>query len=204
MLQFYLGGGAVRPGRSARRPPFRARSSRPPSARRRSSAGGWASRPTRSTSSRSSRPSRRRRSSVCPYIGGLSFQKVSADIPKNFEPGLTDDELRQIRLKLDAAGLRLLTYYIQDIPGDEAGCRKVFEFGRKLGIETFMSEPKPEALDMIEKFCDEYGINVALHNHDQKASPHYWNPEGILKACAGPQQAPRRLRRPRLLDARGH
>jgi type 1 glutamine amidotransferase/sugar phosphate isomerase/epimerase len=119
------------------------------------------------------------------YIGGLSFQKVSKEIPKNFDPQLSDDELMAIRLKLDAAGLRLLTFYIQEIPGDEAGCRRIFEFGRKLGIETFLSEPKLESLDMIEKFCDEYNINVALHNHDPKGSPHYWNPEGILKACAG-------------------
>ncbi len=107
-----------------------------------------------------------------PYMGGLSFQKVSAEIPKNFDPALDDDELKQIRLKLDAAGVRMLTYYIQQIPGDPEGCRRVFEFGRKIGIETFMSEPAPEALDTIEKFCDEYGLNVALHNHDQKASPH--------------------------------
>ncbi len=75
-----------------------------------------------------------------PFMGGLSFQKVSDAIPGNFEPGLCEDELRQVRLKLDAAGVRMLTYFIQDIPGDEAGCRKVFEFGRKIGIETFMSE----------------------------------------------------------------
>jgi type 1 glutamine amidotransferase/sugar phosphate isomerase/epimerase len=120
-----------------------------------------------------------------PYIGGLSFQKVSQDIPKNFDPQLSDDELRQIRLKLESAGVRLLTFYIQDIPNDEAACRKIFEFGRKMGIETFMSEPKLEALPLIDKFCNEYGINVSLHNHDQKASPQYWNPEGVLKACQG-------------------
>jgi type 1 glutamine amidotransferase/sugar phosphate isomerase/epimerase len=120
-----------------------------------------------------------------PYMGGLSFQKVSKEIPKNFDDQLTDDELKQIRLKLDSAGIRLLTYYIHRIPGDEAGCRKVFEFGRKIGIETFMSEPLPEALDTIEKFCDDYDINVAIHNHDRKASPQYWNPEGILKVCRG-------------------
>jgi type 1 glutamine amidotransferase/sugar phosphate isomerase/epimerase len=120
-----------------------------------------------------------------PYMGGLSFQKVSKEIDKNFEPGLTDNELKQIRLKLDSAGVCLLTYYIQQIPGDETGCRKVFEFGRKIGIETFMSEPLPEAFDIIEKFCDDYDINVAIHNHDQKASPVYWNPEGIMKVCRG-------------------
>ena len=120
-----------------------------------------------------------------PFMGGLSFQKVSKEIPKNFDPELTDDELKQIRLKLDAAGVRLLTYYFHNIPGDEAGCLRVFEFARKIGIETFMSEPAGEALDTIEKFCDEYDINVALHNHDKKASPQYWHPEGILKACRG-------------------
>ncbi len=120
-----------------------------------------------------------------PYIGGLSFQKVSADLPRNFDPQLTDDELTRIRLQLETAGLRLLTYYIQDIPAEEAAARKIFEFGRKMGIETFMSEPKPEALDLIARLCDEYKINVALHNHDQKASPQYWNPEGVLAACQG-------------------
>jgi len=118
-----------------------------------------------------------------PYMGGLSFQKVSADIDKNFDPSLTDEELKQIRLKLDSAGVRLLTYYIHDMPGEKAGCRKIFEFGRKIGIETFMSEPAVDALDTIEKFCDDYDINVAIHNHDQKASPVYWNPEGIMKVC---------------------
>ncbi len=120
-----------------------------------------------------------------PYMGGLSFQKVSKDITKNFDPQLTDDELKQIRLKLDSAGVRLLTYYYHQIPGDEASCRQIFEFGRKIGIETFMSEPAPEALDTIETFCDDYDINVAIHNHDQKASPLYWHPEGILKVCQG-------------------
>ncbi|MBM4153755.1 MAG: TIM barrel protein [Lentisphaerae bacterium] len=120
-----------------------------------------------------------------PFMGGLSFQKVSAAMPKNLDPALSDDEIRDVRLKLDDEGVRMLTYYIGDIPGDEAGCRRVFEFGRKLGIETFMSEPKPEALDTIARCCDEYGINVAIHNHDAKGSPNYWKPELVLRACEG-------------------
>jgi type 1 glutamine amidotransferase/sugar phosphate isomerase/epimerase len=120
-----------------------------------------------------------------PYLEGLSFQKVSKDIPKDFTPDLSDDELRQIRAKLDAAGVRLLSYYYHRIPGDEAGCRKVFEFGRKMGIEVFLSEPEPQALDTIERFCDAYNICVAIHNHDQKGSPVYWRPEGVLEVCRG-------------------
>ncbi|MBN2137684.1 MAG: ThuA domain-containing protein [Sedimentisphaerales bacterium] len=120
-----------------------------------------------------------------PYMGGLSFQKVAADIPKNFEPGLTEDELRRIRFKLDDAGIRLLTYYYHQVPGDHEGCKRIFDFARKIGIETIMSEPLPRDLDTIEKFCDQYDINLAIHNHDQKASPIYWRPEGILEVCKG-------------------
>ena len=120
-----------------------------------------------------------------PYFGGLSFQKVSKETPKNFDCDLSDAELEQIRLKLDSAGVRMLTYYVHRIPGDEAGCRRVFEFGRKMGIETFISEPLPEALDTIERFCDEYDVNLAIHNHGREASPQYWRPEGILEVCRG-------------------
>jgi len=119
------------------------------------------------------------------YVGGLSFQKVSEHIPKNFDCNLTDAELEQVRLKMDAAGLRMPTCFYAAIPGDEAGCRKVFEFGRKMGIETFISEPPPESLDMIERFCDEYDIKLGIHNHGPDQSPVYWQPEGILKVCRG-------------------
>ena len=120
-----------------------------------------------------------------PYVGGLSFQTVSKEMPKRFTPKLTDEELKQVRLKLDAAGVRMLTYYYQSLPADEAACRKVFDFARKMGIETFMSEPAPAALDTIEKLCDEYDIKVAIHNHGPKSSPIYWQPEGVLKVCQG-------------------
>lgn len=119
------------------------------------------------------------------YVGGLSFQKVSKEIPKNFEPGLSDEEIRAVRLKLDEAGLRMLTYYIHDIPADEAKARKIFEFGKKIGVEVFMTEPKVEALDVIEKLADEYDIKIGLHNHDRKASPQYWHPKELLKVVEG-------------------
>jgi len=118
-------------------------------------------------------------------IEGLSFQRVSAEIPKNLDANLTDDELARVRLKMDDAGVRMPTCFYAAIPGDEQGCRKVFEFGRKLGVETFISEPPPESLDLIERFCDEYDIRLAIHNHGPDQSPVYWRPEGVLEACRG-------------------
>lgn len=120
------------------------------------------------------------------YIGGLSFmQKVSTTVPKDFDQHLSDDELCQIRFELDRFGVRLLTYYAQHIPADEPGCRKLFNFARRMGIETIMCEPKPESLDMLDRFAQEYDISVAIHNHGKELTPDYWRPEDVLKACQG-------------------
>lgn len=120
------------------------------------------------------------------YIGGLSFmQQVSKEIPKNFDQHLSDDELLQIRMKMESAGLRMPVYYAQSIPNDENACRKLFAFGNKMGIETFICEPKPEQLDLLEKFASEYEINIGLHNHGPDISPHLWRPEQIRALCEG-------------------
>lgn len=118
------------------------------------------------------------------YIGGLSFQRVSDCIPRNFDPSLSDDELSRVRMKLDEAGLRMLTFFISEIPADEAGARRVFEFGRKMGIETFMV-PTMASLDIIERMADEYGINVGFHNYDRRVTPQFWSPETFLAAVEG-------------------
>jgi type 1 glutamine amidotransferase/sugar phosphate isomerase/epimerase len=120
------------------------------------------------------------------YVGGLcSEQPVSKDIPKDFDQNLSDDELRQIRMKMESAGVRMLTYYVRKFPSDEAACRKLFTFANKMGVETFMGEPKPEQLELLDKLANEYGVNIAIHNHDQGISPIYWRPENVLKACEG-------------------
>jgi hypothetical protein len=51
------------------------------------------------------------------------------------------------------------------LPADEAESRRVFEFAKKMKLETIVSEPPTEALDVIEKLVNEYGINMAIHNH---------------------------------------
>lgn len=121
-----------------------------------------------------------------PYLEGLNFQTVSAEIPKMCDPSqLTAEELAAVRKKLDESGVRMITYFYQTPPADEAECRKVFEFAKALGVEFFLSEPDLAAFDTIDKLCDEYGIKVALHNHDEKASPNYWCPDVMRKTLTG-------------------
>jgi type 1 glutamine amidotransferase/sugar phosphate isomerase/epimerase len=118
------------------------------------------------------------------YCGGLSFQKVGGGIDKNFDPNLLNDkEIETIQAKLRSKNIRMVSYFYGRLPGEESACRKVFEFADRFGIETFLSEPKPESLTVIEKFCNKFNINIALHNHDAKSSPDYWSPEKVLEHC---------------------
>lgn len=117
------------------------------------------------------------------YIEAFESQAIDKDIPGTIARDLPDETIEKIRRKLDDAGVKLTSIYM-GVPGDEDGCRRAFEFARKLGVGTIVSEPDPKDLDLIEKFCDEYEINLALHNHP-KGTSVYWDPKFVLEACEG-------------------
>jgi sugar phosphate isomerase/epimerase len=93
--------------------------------------------------------------------------------------------MEKVKKKLADAGVKVVNYGVVNLPNNEAECRKVFDFAKDMGIETIVSEPKENALDMIYSLCQEYKIKVALHNHPKPS--HYWNPDTVLAACKGRQ-----------------
>jgi sugar phosphate isomerase/epimerase len=66
--------------------------------------------------------------------------------------------------------------------GKQDQARRLFEFCQEMGTGTIVAEPPADALDLIEKLCVEYRINVAFHNHARGQSS-YWMPEQVLAAC---------------------
>jgi len=118
------------------------------------------------------------------YIEAFQGQQVRPDADAKLSADLPDEVLEQIRAKLDEAKVTLTSVYIHTIPGDEAACRRTFEFAQKLGAGFIVSEPEPEALDVIEQHANEFAINVAIHNHPEGRS-RYWKPEEVLKVCEG-------------------
>jgi len=55
--------------------------------------------------------------------------------------------------------------------GKPAQARRLFDFCKEMDTGTIVAEPPADALDLIEKLCDEYRINVAFHNHARGQSP---------------------------------
>ena len=118
------------------------------------------------------------------YIEGYPGHQLSKENPDvKSDHNMSSELKKQVKLKLQEAGVRLVSYGVVRLPNDEAECRKVFDFAKEMGIETIVSEPPEEAFDLIEKLCEEYKINVAIHNHPEPS--HYWNPDTVLEVCKG-------------------
>jgi len=118
------------------------------------------------------------------YLEAYPGQKLSAEKPNvKIGEGLSADQRAEVKKKLADAKTKLVCYGVTGLPNNEAAARKTFEFAKDMGIETIVSEPAAGAFDLIDKLVEEYGINVAIHNHPEP-SP-YWKPDRVLEVCKG-------------------
>jgi len=92
------------------------------------------------------------------YVGGSNRQKVSHEISKDFDGRLTADERRQIRLKLDAAGVRLLVYENEHEPSTEADRQRIIAFARIMGCEALAGKTGGLALEAAPEIVKADGL----------------------------------------------
>ncbi len=111
------------------------------------------------------------------YIEGCPGQKLSKGKSAEMGPGLSPDDRKEVKKRLADAGVKLVNF------GVTGAGRDTFDFAKDMGIETIVAEPDPKDFDTLDKLCEEYKINVALHNHPKPS--RYWNPDTVLKACEG-------------------
>ena len=96
---------------------------------------------------------------------------------------LSNKDAKRILDYATSKGLKLVNIGVVVLPPEEEKSRKVFEFAKRMGIDTLVAEPVPEALDTVEKLCKEYNIKVGFHNHPKPS--RYWNPDTVLEAVKG-------------------
>jgi sugar phosphate isomerase/epimerase len=118
------------------------------------------------------------------YIEAIPGQKLGNGLPDvPFGEGMPADARTALKKKLSDSGVKLVNYGVCGLFKDPAQSRKVFEFAKDMGIETLVSEPAEDAFETLDKLCQEFAINVAIHNHPKPSM--YWNPDAVLKVCKG-------------------
>ncbi len=106
------------------------------------------------------------------------------------EPGLktgeslAPDKRREMKQRMADWGISMPNYYAP-LEADKSAYRKVFDFAKEMGVETLVAEPPPEAFEAVDVLCQEYKINLAVHNHPEGSGSKYWNPDTFVKACEG-------------------
>jgi sugar phosphate isomerase/epimerase len=117
------------------------------------------------------------------HIEPAFFLKLDKERPAlQINENLSAEVRKEFKAKLADRGMSMSSFYSSlDANGDKA--KKIFEFCKEMGAGTIVAEPPDNAFDMIEKLCEEYKINVGIHNHPEKANYRNWKPENVLELC---------------------
>jgi sugar phosphate isomerase/epimerase len=100
-----------------------------------------------------------------------------------FDHNLNDDQIEAVKKRLKELGLSLVSYGVVHFENKEESVREVFEFARKMGILTIVTEPGYDDYSLIDKMVKKYNINVAIHNHPIPSK--YARPETVIYRVDG-------------------
>ncbi len=110
----------------------------------------------------------------------LDKKRPELTVSESLSAGLRNE----LKARLADQGIAMASFY-SSLGADQDAARKIFDFAKEMGVQTLVAEPPAEAFDFIEKLCDEYQINLAVHNHPQASKSKYWKPENVLAVCRG-------------------
>ena len=117
------------------------------------------------------------------YIEFYPGQRLSPELPATvkLDHNMSAEHIESLKNKLKQRSVTAVNYGVVGLPRDEAESRKVFQWAKTMGLETIVSEPNEDAFDTIEKLCEEFQINVALHDHPYPSK--YWYPQKVLEVA---------------------
>lgn len=90
----------------------------------------------------------------------------------------------EMKEALERHGVRAVVYGVQRFTSNHEENRKIFAWAKQNGIETFGAAPDPDAFDSLEKLVEEFGINIAIHNHGP-GDKHYAKIDQLVAALKG-------------------
>ncbi|WP_285008577.1 sugar phosphate isomerase/epimerase family protein [Pedobacter faecalis] len=116
------------------------------------------------------------------YVEAFPGQTIGGGIAGKMDPKMDEATRKAILDKMKTTNVKLVAFGVYGA-GSEAEWEQAFRFCKAMGIQTITSEPDEKFIPLLSKLCDEYQINLAIHNHPDPS--HYWNPETVLRVIKG-------------------
>jgi sugar phosphate isomerase/epimerase len=118
------------------------------------------------------------------YLQAYSGQVLSpAEKNVVFDQNMTEAQIESVKKRLAEAGMEVVAYGVVDLGRTEESMRQAFEFARKMGIRTLVTEPEDGDYPVLDKLVKEYDINIAIHNHAEPAK--YAKPQTVVDHIKG-------------------
>ena len=96
-----------------------------------------------------------------------------------------DDLFHSARSKLDAAGIRCVSYYSATIKDDQ-DLENALRFAQLLGARNVTGDATGSILNRIDQRFSQAGMTFGIHNHYFKGEKFaYESPEDVLRALSG-------------------
>ena len=116
-------------------------------------------------------------------IQGLGLRYVELTqlhVPADLAP----EKLKTVVKLCDDYGIKPVAWGVQHFTKNDDDNKRLFEFGKALGIACLSADPEPDSFDSLDKMCEEYKIAIGIHPHGpQGKNLHRWySAEVILEA----------------------
>ncbi|QJX00369.1 sugar phosphate isomerase/epimerase family protein [Frigoriglobus tundricola] len=115
-------------------------------------------------------------------LGLKSAEFYPGHIPTDSSP----DKLKAILALCKEYEVKPLGFGVSGFSKDRDANKKLFDFGKAVGVKYISANPTVDSFDSLDKLCEEYQIAIAIHPHgpdaDGKGRHLWWSAEVILKA----------------------
>jgi sugar phosphate isomerase/epimerase len=112
---------------------------------------------------------------------GLRYIEFYRDHAK---PNSTPEQVDALRRLCASYGVTPLAFGVESFTKDHDHNRKLFEFGKRLGVKSLSADPQPDSFDSLDKLVDEYKIAIAIHPHGPSGKQlHRWYSAEVIMAA---------------------
>jgi inosose dehydratase len=96
----------------------------------------------------------------------------------------TEAQIKAARNLMEKQRITPIAFGVESFSKDNAANRRLFEFGRRLGVRYLSADPSLDSFDSLDKLVAEFNIGIAIHPHGPQGKQlHRWySAEEIMKA----------------------
>lgn len=98
------------------------------------------------------------------YLEANTGQKIGGGLDGSISPDMSPQLKQKVLDYLQQQDVKLVSIGV-NVPKTTQEWEQFFAFAQSMGIQTIVSDPDPKFLNLISKLCDQYEINVCIHNN---------------------------------------